>query len=656
MTGRSDRLSGKRIFFEQLGSGYLATIVLLTVLFGGCGKSGEASPESEPDPGPSNHLVSTHAGSGGSISPGSQDVLHGDIVEFTVATDDGYGIKEVTGCNGSLSGSTYTTGAITGACTVTASFGQNRYTISAAGGSGGVISPSSQNVMHGGRTEFTVSADSGYRIRMVSGCGGSLSGNIFLTGVITEACTVSAHFLPILAAPAEDLIIDNTEPNGKWELSYSPYPYGASSLYSKEKDASYTFKAQASGLHDLYMWWTQAADRSTAIPVKIYDGEAPIDTVIIDQQRNGGRWNWLGSYYFSDEARIVIISPGSQSTTCADAVRLVPLAGVGPRVALTFPASRHLQTSPDLIAMADARHLGAGSGVRFLLDGEVKSIDSYLPPFVAVFEKVPRGEHTIDALVIDGQGLEVVGPDAHSRASQIGIGGYYVGMGDSITWGAGDDTSSDNTSLDGRDGPRGYQPVLNDLLTGRRKFPHRIANEGIGGNHAKDGKDTIHALLGKHPDALAFLVLYGTNDSHRTPYRVPSGLGLLPTDPGYDASYKDNMQQIINAIKGAGKGVFLAKVPVTLGEASTGYQFPDPQSASRNKLIREYNEVVDELVDANGIIIPPPDFYAYFTGVNPATGNYRYQEEYFDNLHPNGLGYRSMAKLWEEAIASTSLD
>jgi lysophospholipase L1-like esterase len=644
-------LSRKQIFFEQLGSGYLATIVLLTALFGGCGNSGEPA---SPDPDPSSHLVSTQAGSGGSISPGSQDALHGSILEFTLAPDDGYGIKEVTGCNGSLSGSTYTTGAITAACTVTASF-DRRYTISAAAGSGGVISPSSQNVLHGGKTEFTVSADSGYLIRKVSGCGGSLSGNIFLTGVITEACTVTAHFLPILAAPAEDLIIDDgsagTVAKGKWELSYSPYPYGASSLYSKEENASYTFQSQAFGRHDLYMWWTQSSDRSTAIPIKIYDGENLIDTVIIDQQRNGGRWNWLYTYNFSGPARIVIISPGSQSTTCADAVRLVPIADEGPRVTLTFPANRHLQTSPDLIAMADARHLGADSGVRFLLDAGARFIDVYKPPFEAAFKGVPQGEHTIDALVIDGKGLEVGGPDAHSRVSQIGIGGYYVGMGDSITWGAGDDIISDNTSLDGRDSTRGYQPVLNDLLTGRRKFPHRIATEGVGGNRAEDGKDTVHALLGKYPEAQAFLVLYGTNDSHQYPNRVPSGLGLLPEDPGYYGSYKDNMQQIIAAIKGAGKDVYLAKIPLTLGESSTGPKFTDPQSASRNQLIKEYNEVVEELVLANKITVPPPDFYAYFTGMNQDTGKYRYQEEFYDNLHPNGLGYRSMAKLWEEAIA-----
>jgi uncharacterized protein (TIGR02145 family) len=45
-----------------------------------------------------------------------------------VTPNSGYQIWNVTGCNGSLSGNTYTTGTITAACTVTASFSQFTYT------------------------------------------------------------------------------------------------------------------------------------------------------------------------------------------------------------------------------------------------------------------------------------------------------------------------------------------------------------------------------------------------------------------------------------------------------------------------------------------------------------------------------------------------
>jgi hypothetical protein len=68
-------------------------------------------------------IVTPSAGIGGTISPNTpQSVKHGSIASFTVTPNAGYGIDTVTGCGGSGSGSTYTTGAITADCAVTASF------------------------------------------------------------------------------------------------------------------------------------------------------------------------------------------------------------------------------------------------------------------------------------------------------------------------------------------------------------------------------------------------------------------------------------------------------------------------------------------------------------------------------------------------------
>ncbi|MCI5131027.1 MAG: hypothetical protein D3904_05760, partial [Candidatus Electrothrix sp. EH2] len=72
------------------------------------------------------YTVTSSSGEGGSISPDSdQTVDYGDTTSFTVTPDIGYSIDKVEGCNGSLSGNTYTTGAITADCEVTASFAIN---------------------------------------------------------------------------------------------------------------------------------------------------------------------------------------------------------------------------------------------------------------------------------------------------------------------------------------------------------------------------------------------------------------------------------------------------------------------------------------------------------------------------------------------------
>ena len=203
-------------------------------------------------------------------------------------------------------------------------------------------------------------------------------------------------------------------------------------------------------------------------------------------------------------------------------------------------------------------------------------------------------------------------------------GEYYVAVGDSITLAA---------------GGRGYEPTLSDLLRNSKGFPSTVANWGVGGATSAAGAKLISWTLSTVPWAKYFLVMYGTNDA-RLPGPVPSGKGKRPGDlvieergivviPGYRGSYKDNLQRIISAILAAGKIPCLAKVPYTTS--------PSIDISS----IREYNVVVDELVAANNIAVTPPDFYAYFQ---------KHQDEIPDGIHPNKIGYESMANLWFIAL------
>ncbi|MDZ7871130.1 MAG: hypothetical protein U5L02_18345 [Rheinheimera sp.] len=145
------------------------------------------------------YTVTATAGSNGSITPPSRSVPHGQTTTFTVTPNAGY-TAAASGCGGSLSGTTYTTGAITGACNVSATFTANSYTVTATAGSNGSITPPSRSVPHGQTTTFTVTPNAGYTAA-ASGCGGSLSGTTYTTGVITGACTVSAAFSQTPSSP-----------------------------------------------------------------------------------------------------------------------------------------------------------------------------------------------------------------------------------------------------------------------------------------------------------------------------------------------------------------------------------------------------------------------------------------------------------------------
>lgn len=75
--------------------------------------------------------------------------------------------------------------------------GTSTYSVVATAGAGGTISPSRANVTSGGTATLSVSPNSGFNILSVTGCGGTLSGNTYTTGVITAACTVTASFGPL---------------------------------------------------------------------------------------------------------------------------------------------------------------------------------------------------------------------------------------------------------------------------------------------------------------------------------------------------------------------------------------------------------------------------------------------------------------------------
>lgn len=92
---------------------WLAGYIAVGVLAGcGGGSGGDSSGVT--------YTVTTSVGVGGSISPAAATVGEGETMAFIITPESRYVINTVSGCGGSLSGSTYTTGPITADCTVTA--------------------------------------------------------------------------------------------------------------------------------------------------------------------------------------------------------------------------------------------------------------------------------------------------------------------------------------------------------------------------------------------------------------------------------------------------------------------------------------------------------------------------------------------------------
>jgi serine protease len=72
--------------------------------------------------------------------------------------------------------------------------GSAQYLVTATAGPGGAISPASVEVSRGATASFIVTPDAGFLVADVTGCGGTLQGNTYVTGPITAACQVRASF------------------------------------------------------------------------------------------------------------------------------------------------------------------------------------------------------------------------------------------------------------------------------------------------------------------------------------------------------------------------------------------------------------------------------------------------------------------------------
>ncbi len=64
------------------------------------------------------YAITTTISNGGSINPSATEVEHGNTTTFSINLPNNFAIDSVTGCNGSLNGTTYTTGIITAPCQI----------------------------------------------------------------------------------------------------------------------------------------------------------------------------------------------------------------------------------------------------------------------------------------------------------------------------------------------------------------------------------------------------------------------------------------------------------------------------------------------------------------------------------------------------------
>ncbi|MCC6526563.1 MAG: N-acetylmuramoyl-L-alanine amidase [Polyangiaceae bacterium] len=112
----------------------------------------------------------------------------------------------------------------------------------------------------------------------------------------------------------------STNVAGYYNTGYWWRSTGASSDLAKFKAYLPSAKKMA-----VEAWWPAASDRAPEAPFIIYDGNGnQLDTVLVNQQQNGGKWVTLGTYNLTAGWNVVALSRWTTAgyVVVADAVRL----------------------------------------------------------------------------------------------------------------------------------------------------------------------------------------------------------------------------------------------------------------------------------------------------------------------------------------------
>jgi lysophospholipase L1-like esterase len=167
-----------------------------------------------------------------------------------------------------------------------------------------------------------------------------------------------------------------------------------------------------------------------------------------------------------------------------------------------------------------------------------------------------------------------------------------------------------------------HQPSFAALIstaTSQAYLPATI-NGGIGGEKTTDGLARLPDALSLNPDYHFIALSYGTNDAANS--QIPP------------ATFKSNMQSMIDMVKAAGREPVIPHIPYA-GDGSHGN-------------IPAYNAAIDELTRTNQLQVGP-DLYTTFMQ-HPELFICPPCSHPMDNLHPNDDGFAAINKLWADAM------
>jgi hypothetical protein len=143
---------------------------------------------------------------------------------------------------------------------------------------------------------------------------------------------VRGNQTPVQPRVPVEVTIDNADPGasslGTWYVSSRLGCWGTDSMTTTGAGSTFTWTATLApgATYAVYAWWTEGPLRYTTVPYEIRDGGTVLGTTVVNQAANGGKWNLLGVYSFTEPANVTVSAdPASVASVNADAVRFTPM-------------------------------------------------------------------------------------------------------------------------------------------------------------------------------------------------------------------------------------------------------------------------------------------------------------------------------------------
>ena len=152
------------------------------------------------------YTIETTVTGSGTLSPTHATAFNGEPLTFEVHPEEGYRLKDITGCSGRHEEGTYFIEAIIEHCTITATFEPIAIAVNINTSGNGQYHASQDALVYGDNLILNISPGEGHFLESARGCDGETEDNKYIIDTLTNDCSVELVFSELPPLPDDPKI------------------------------------------------------------------------------------------------------------------------------------------------------------------------------------------------------------------------------------------------------------------------------------------------------------------------------------------------------------------------------------------------------------------------------------------------------------------